>query len=352
MRLARLRPEPAVTSILGSQIVVGRINIHQVSTSWLLRILQDTNASSSFSMPKERSINPAQLQRKAEKQKEINKSRKLQQAQRNEKLARRNPERLQRQIDEYKELEGRGMLRPKDRESLAQLEKDLRGVRRARDMLGDAAPKFGSEGRRDSRKEQMERRQQQQQHLGKRHRNEEVAHSSDTDPKVGMIPMPRDTPPPFPRDHLPAPHMRINEDRGPHTLPAKPVAPAQIIYSATAQLRDLKKEAVKFMPSVVSQQRSRMKGEGKLLEPEELDRLERSGYAAGNSASTVTAREVGQEQRAHTEKAEASGLDLEEEAKRFEKEMKDVYALQVDTTRNNGADSRHVQLEEVEEERN
>ena len=56
-------------------------------------------------MPKERSFNPAQQQRKADKQKEIAKNKKQLQNQRNEKLARRNPERLQRQIDELRELE-------------------------------------------------------------------------------------------------------------------------------------------------------------------------------------------------------------------------------------------------------
>src|ERR1700761_7044962 len=122
-------------------------------------------------MPKERSFNPAQQQRKADKQKEIAKNKKQLQNQRNEKLARRNPERLQRQIDELKELEQRGALRPKDKETLQQLERDVKGIRRAREALGDAAPKFPSHERRDdnrrnARDEQAQRRQQHQ-HLGK-----------------------------------------------------------------------------------------------------------------------------------------------------------------------------------------
>ena len=76
-------------------------------------------------MPKERSFNPAAAQRKADKQKEIAKNKKQLQSQRNEKLARRNPERLQRQIDELKELEQRAVLRPKDQETLKQLERDV-----------------------------------------------------------------------------------------------------------------------------------------------------------------------------------------------------------------------------------
>ncbi|KXL42272.1 hypothetical protein M433DRAFT_151000 [Acidomyces richmondensis BFW] len=303
-------------------------------------------------MPKERSINPVQAQRKAEKQKEINKSRKLQQAQRNEKLARRNPERLQRQIDEYKELEERGVLCSKDRETLAQLEKDLRSIKRAREALGDVAPKFGREEKRDGRQEQKERRQkhQHQQSLGKRRRDEEVAHSADTDPKVHMIPMPRDTPPPFPYEHFAASRMQTHEKRELHALPAKPVVPAQTVYSAAPQLRDLKKEALKFMPSVVSQKRSRIKGEGRLLEPEELDGLERSGYTAGHNASITMGQKVDQEQEATAGKVETGDIDLEEEAKKFEEEIKDTYILQMQSARDNKADPRSVQLEEVKDE--
>jgi hypothetical protein len=147
-------------------------------------------------MPKERSLNPVAAQHKADKQKALAKNKKQVQSQRNEKLAKRNPERLQRQIDELKDLEARGALRPKDKETLTQLEKDVRGVRRAREALGDAAPKFAE--RRDYggdvRQEQRERRQ----NLGKRRRGEEETHDSgsETDPEVRNIPMPRDTPPP------------------------------------------------------------------------------------------------------------------------------------------------------------
>jgi hypothetical protein len=149
-------------------------------------------------MPKERSINPVAAQHKADKQKALAKNKKQVQSQRNEKLARRNPERLEKQIDELKELEARGVLRPKDKETLTSLEKDLRGVKRAREALGDAAPKFAERrdyGGGDVRQEQRERRQG----LGKRRRDEvEVAHDSgsETDPEVRSIPMPRDTPPP------------------------------------------------------------------------------------------------------------------------------------------------------------
>lgn len=311
-------------------------------------------------MPKERSVNPAQQQRKAEKQKEIAKNKKQLQGQRNEKLARRNPERLQRQIDELKELEQRNVLRPKDQETLKQLERDVKGIRRAREALGDAAPKFPSHERRDqrtegsggppknARQEQMQRRQDQ--HLGKRRRDEEDAQSSDTDPEVRDIPMPQDTPPPIPRTpRQPFLDPRIGPDgrRVPHALPAKPVpaAPARIVYSSAPQIRDLKKEAVRFMPSAVAAQKKRMKGEGRLLEPDEIDRLERAGYAAARNATEEAGLEASLEQTSSKVRAEAKhGVDLDEEARRFEQEINDIYPLEA------VSQQRRVQVEEVEDD--
>ena len=274
-------------------------------------------------MPKERSVNPVAAQHKADKQKALAKNKKQVQSQRNEKLARRNPERLQKQIDELKELEARGVLRPKDKESLTQLEKDLRGVRRAREALGDAAPKFAerreySGGGGDVRQEQRERRQG----LGKRRRDEEEAHvhgdsGSETDPEVRSIPMPRDTPPPIP-----------GQPRKAHALPAKPVpaAPAQTVYSSAPQLRDLKKEATRFMPSAVAAQKARIKGQGRLLEPEEADRLEKSGYMAAQKAAEAGEEEERFDQLAQEAKApvQNQNIDLEEEARRFEMEMAEM----------------------------
>jgi hypothetical protein len=272
-------------------------------------------------MPKERSINPVAAQHKLDKQKAQSKNKKVVQSQRNEKLARRNPERLQKQIDELKELEASGRLRPKDKETLTALEKDLRGVKRAREALGDAAPKFAERrdhGRDDVRQEQRERRQG----LGKRRRDEEdVAHEidsgSETDPEVRSIPMPRDTPPPIP-----------GQPRKAHALPAKPVpaAPAQTVYSSAPQLRDLKKEATRFMPAAVAAQKARIKGQGKLLEPEEADRLEKAGYMAAEKAAEAGEKEERFKQLAQEAKAplQNQDIDMEEEARRFEMEMAEL----------------------------
>lgn len=300
-------------------------------------------------MPKERSINPAAAQRKADKQKEISKSKKQLQSQRNEKLARRNPDRIQRQIDELKELQQRSALRPKDQETLNQLERDLKGIRRAREALGDAAPKFAERregGGSGARQEQIQRRQGQQ--LGKRRRDEEHAHDSDTDPEIRSIPMPSDTPPPIPREKFVDPQMSADGTRVPHALPSKPLpaaAPAQTVYSSAPQLRDLKKEAVKFMPAAVAQQHRRAKGEGRLLEPEEIDRLEKAGYTAANKAAEEADREAEiQRARSAVRTEGLSEAELDEETRRFEEEMRRIFPVEAEGL------AKKVKVEEVEDE--
>lgn len=315
-------------------------------------------------MPKEKSFNPAAAQRKADKQKEIAKNKKQLQNQRNEKLARRNPERLQKQIDELKELEQGGKLRPKDQDTLKQLERDLKGVRRAREALGDAAPKFaerrqdgrGGGGRQNARQEQLQRRQNQASHLGKRRRGEEDAQSSDTEPEVRDIPMPRDTPPPIPRqqqrERFADPQLGPDGQRVPHALPSKPAPakPAQTVYSSAPQIRDLKKEAIKFMPSAVAAKRKQVRGQsGRLLEPEEIDRLEKSGYYAAQKATQAAEEEADRAQRQAEVRAEGDLKngeedDMDEEVRRFEQELGSIYPSQT------VGGGRTVEMEEVEDD--
>lgn len=313
-------------------------------------------------MPKEKSANPVAAQRKADKRKEIAKSKKNVQEQRNEKLARRNPERLQKQIDELKELESRNQLRPKDKETLAQLERDIRGIKRAREALGDAAPKFPSHERRtertdrgdrgDARQEQRDRRQ----HLGKRRRDVDGPHSdsgSDTDPEVRNIPMPRDTPPPMPRQKFHDPQIGPDGQRMPHALPTKPVVappPPQLVYSSAPQLRDLKKEATKFVPAAVRQKQKQVKGQGRLLEPEEIDKLEKAGYYAAQKAAEEAGEEAAR-MEIEVEEAEAppgtTDVDMELQLKRFEEEMKGLDPRQEQEP---STTKRVVQLEEVDDD--
>lgn len=241
---------------------------------------------------KERSVNPAQAQRKLEKQKAVKKGKAEAVARRNEKLARRNPERIQRQINDLKDLQESGQsLRPRDKQILEELERDLRAVQKAREALGDKAPQFGRPSYHNDRGGGV---------LGKRRREEthqwKESDSSDTDESVRNIPMPRDTPPPIPREH----HRRHREtaegergDRQPHPLPPKPdvVPEPKTVYESAPVIRDLRQEAVnKFVPAAVRRKQEAITGHGKLVEPEEMDRLEKAGYLQAPGAREEASR--------------------------------------------------------------
>ncbi|KAH6618880.1 WW domain binding protein 11-domain-containing protein [Boeremia exigua] len=227
-------------------------------------------------MAKEKNYNPVQEQKKADKAKALRKQKATVQAQRNEKLARRNPARIQRDIDQLKDLDQSGALRPHERQRLTELEKDLAAVNKARTALGDKAPQFKPERRHDDFGDRGGREAGRGRGggvLGKRTRDGQRKEddSSDTDADVANIPMPRDTPPPIPRQR----HRQRNaQDEEPAPEPKK----AQIVYEAAPQKRDFLKEATKFMPAAVAQKMKLAKGEGRLLEPEEFDKLREDGY--------------------------------------------------------------------------
>jgi hypothetical protein len=228
-------------------------------------------------MAKEKNYNPVQDHKKQEKQKQIKKQKANLQAQRNEKLARRNPNRIQRDIDSLKEADQSGGLKPHERQRLTELEKDLAAVNKAREALGDKAPVFKPERRRDDdggdRGGRGGHRGGRGGILGKRTRDGQRKEddSSDTDDDVRNIPMPRDTPPPIPRRH----NQQAQADGEPVPEPKK----AQIVYEAAPEIRNFLKEATKFMPTAVANKMKMAKGEGnRLLDPEEFDKLQEEGY--------------------------------------------------------------------------
>ncbi|KZF20870.1 hypothetical protein L228DRAFT_284785 [Xylona heveae TC161] len=315
-------------------------------------------------MVKERSVNPAQAQRKLEKQKALKKSKAEQQTRRNEKLARRNPGRMQRQIDELKAAEESRPLSTRDKSVLEELERDLRAVLKAREALGDKAPQFssshhhdgggggggtgrGGHGQRGGRGGGS--------YLGKRRRGSDDGDSSDseeTDEEVRRIPMPRDSPPPIP------PRRRHNKnanmiplgggagegggrgERVPHALPQKPQvqAPAQTVYESKPVVRDLRKEAISaFVPAAVQRKLGLQKGEGgRLLEPEEADRLEREGYGqkeaetSSTSASPLPPSAVSAQLGPGGATSEDEIARLQAEQERFERELRTVQVEEVE----------------------
>ncbi|KAI9813541.1 MAG: hypothetical protein M1832_006272 [Thelocarpon impressellum] len=301
-------------------------------------------------MAKDRSINPAQAQRKLEKQKAVKKGKAEQAARRTEKLARRNPERLQRQVDELKGAEASGkQLNNRDKKVLEELERDLKAVRKARDNLGDKAPQFRS-GRGGAEHTGQRGGRAGSSLLGKRRREDDggpdVESDSSTTSSVRNIPMPRDTPPPIPPEFLrPRRDGRGNPNleplpegsqRMPHALPSKPSATptpqqqAQTIYSAAPQVRDLRKEAVSaFVPAAVRQKLEAKKGLGRLLEPEELEKLEREGYGGVGSGATASEKVVRDAAPAvGGDNIDSERLRLEEE--RFERELRNVTMEEVE----------------------
>ncbi|KAI2622071.1 WW domain binding protein 11-domain-containing protein [Xylaria nigripes] len=240
-------------------------------------------------MPKERNFNPVQAQHKADKAKAIKKGKAEVAARRNEKLAQRNPERLQKQIDDLKQIvSSGGKLTAHEQAVLDGLERDLKAVRKAREALGDRAPSFGHHGpRSDGRDSGV--------FLGKRRRDAEDTFSSDDDvpDDVKSIPMPRDTPPPIPKEVLDKWYAKRRAVKNANDTPLGDRAgrprrqeqstPAPVetktVYEAQPQVRNLRKEAVSaFVPTSVQLKLDKSKGQGGLIEPEEADRLEKEGY--------------------------------------------------------------------------
>jgi len=77
---------------------------------------------------------------KKEKAKQVKKGKAEKQKLRTEKLARRNPDRIQKQIDELKAVGEGGQMGPSDRKLLADLERDLAAVKKAKEALGEKVP--------------------------------------------------------------------------------------------------------------------------------------------------------------------------------------------------------------------
>ncbi|EPE04655.1 ww domain binding protein 11 [Ophiostoma piceae UAMH 11346] len=289
-------------------------------------------------MPKERNFDPVAAQRKADKAKAIKKGKAHVVEARNERLAKKNPDRISKQISDLKAItEGGGKLTSHEQQVLEGLEKELKAVTKARDALGDKAPTFGSGYDRRERRDGDDFG-----HGRKRRRDDDKSSSdgSDVDDEVRRIPMPRDTPPPIPRRYLDdwyakrrakwnagqntstgnANNEPLGESRAsgrrdtltstatpampttsaaPVTLPKAQPVEIKTVYEAKPVVRDLQKEAVsKFMPTVVRRKIDKSRGRGGLLEPEEADQLEQEGYltttgsgghdSAPSSVSTTT----------------------------------------------------------------
>ncbi|KAI3394781.1 hypothetical protein diail_2250 [Diaporthe ilicicola] len=282
-------------------------------------------------MPKERNFNPVQAQRKADKAKAIKKGKADVTGKRNERLAKRNPVHIQKQIDDLKAVtSGGGKLSHHEEQVLEGLEKELKAVQKARETLGDAAPQFRSSGpRRDGNNDRGA--------LGKRRRDYddvELTSDSDVPEDVRSIPMPRDTPPPIPKDVMDRwwakRRARMNENKNANLEPlgggndrggrgerqpstSAPVAEAKTVYESKPIVRDLRKEAVAFVPSVVRQKLDKTQGKGGLMEPEEADRLEKEGYLQTSHRDADGAQSTQQDVNSTTAPRQVTIEDVEDD---------------------------------------
>ena len=230
-------------------------------------------------------------------------------------------------LQALKESQG-GKLSARDQRQLEEAERNIARVRKAKESLGDKAPKFNSRhdrnsgggggGGRGEGKEPGWRGSYRG--LGKRHCEEEPSSGEETDEGIRRIPWPKDTPPPIPRArwdpstrpstnanaeplgstrHLPHFHDDTKQEseapRPDTTLPFKPVG--RTTYESAPQVRDLRKEATaKFIPVAVKRKIDATKGMGgKLLEEDEVEQLEREGYGVGLDVVKAVANNKGGE---------------------------------------------------------
>ncbi|MCJ1467223.1 hypothetical protein MMC07_005846 [Pseudocyphellaria aurata] len=314
---------------------------------------------------KERTLNPAQAQRKLEKQKALRKGKASVLAQRTSRLAARNPDRLERQIAELKELKqsagGEGKLGARERKQLEDAERDLARVRKAREVVGGkggggGGGRGGGDGHRGGGlggREEGKRRRDETSSAWKR--DEESEAEEDTDESVRQIPMPRDTPPPIPSSRhrhpptltstsppvprpaqtnanlIPLGTSRLSTTPVTSTAPVTRPAP-KTTYESLPSIRDLRKEATeKFIPAAVRRNLARARGEGGggLVEEEEMERLEKGGYGTtgrkkgvdGVNEGMKNGNEKGRDEQDVRRRTEAEVRRLREEEERFEREL-------------------------------
>ncbi|KAI9817587.1 MAG: hypothetical protein M1827_001199 [Pycnora praestabilis] len=286
-------------------------------------------------MVKERSFNPAQAQRKIEKQKALKKGKAEVAARRNERLARRNPDRLQRQVDDLRSAEALGQaLNSRERKNLEDLEKDLRAVTRARESLGQQIPhstggqKIGRRGTGVLVRAGLGGGGS----LGKRRRGEDgTSNETETDEDIKKIPMPKDTPPPVPAQYAEQGNRRnVNQiplgDKRLESVTPQALS-TRITYEAAPVVRDLRKEAISaFTPNAVQRKIVKKNGAGRLLEPEELDKLKSEDYEykvqiAGGLWEPAFALSVAAE---NEEGDDDTSVGLEEGQDKFRQELRDI----------------------------
>ncbi|KAK6525139.1 hypothetical protein TWF694_005285 [Orbilia ellipsospora] len=224
---------------------------------------------------KERTLHPALSHHKSAKQKALAKSQKQRLQNRQEKLARRNPDRLQRQIDELRGKEEKGLaLSAHEKKTVEELEKEVKAVRKARETVGVPADiqereksrqQGGDRGRGGFRGRGGGRGGRGGGDYGRQRYGGGADDGEDSDGSTASsvinIPLPTG-PPPILQLQI---GRKDSEPLAAHLtgLPSKPGAsgssappkPVVTTYSSAPVMRDLRKEAVAFMPAAVQRQK-------------------------------------------------------------------------------------------------
>ena len=272
-------------------------------------------------------------------------------AQRQQRLAHRNPARLQQQIDSLRES---GNVR--DQKQVQELEQELARVKKAREALGadrnhgpdrDSNAGRGRDGGgtrgggvlgKRSRGDHAGRGDRGRGDLRGRGQSEESS-GVETDESVRRIPMPKDTPPPPPRRE-----RRNQQQQDEKRQEAPKVQPPQTVYESAPAVRDLQKEAVKgLVPAAVLRRREFTKGEGREVTKDKEGKKE-------DVVNAIPSPEEG-------------AMDVDDELARFEAEVAGLrreeqkQALGLDYSDSDGSAEvkgkvgpGHVEMEEIEDE--
>ncbi|KAI5851239.1 hypothetical protein DFP73DRAFT_590511 [Morchella snyderi] len=270
---------------------------------------------------------------KKEKAKQIKKGKTEKAKIRTEKLARRNPDRIQKQIDELVALQESGRISTHDKKQLVELEKDLAAVKKAKETLGpqieeerakrreagSTAERGGRDGGQkagvkraagaDFGSSNFQRRGPGRPQFDRA--GDESDSGESTSSSVRDIPMPSGTPPPLPRQQRPEPEAREGP-RQPHALPEKPAAPVvKTTYESAPILRDLRKEAAAFVPAAVKRKLEAQKAKEE-REAEEMKAADQDAAIEGLTAAQAISMRIN------------AAPDVDEELTRFQAEMEEV----------------------------
>lgn len=137
--------------------------------------------------------------------------------------------------------------------------------------------------------------------------------------------MPRDTPPPIPKEIMDkwwakrrarrdAERAEAGGDEKSKESAQNAAAPSepQTVYESKPMVRDLRKEAVSaFVPTSVMMKMKKGKGQDGLMEPEEADRLEKEGYLKARGVSETA--EAGETSAAGPQKVTVEEVEDEED---------------------------------------